>query len=116
MSVTRSVCAECVQSAAFGGDRMMCRSAVAVSLTSPRTLLVAMLLSSSAVVSAQDQVSQSSADQMAAADATDPEQDAVARPSSEANQATSEAGAGAETAVTEEGGGGVREREGYDVE
>lgn len=72
---------------------MMCRSAVAVSLTSPRTLLVAMLLSSSAVVSAQDQVSQSSADQMAAADATDPEQDAVARPSSEANQATSEAGA-----------------------
>src|SRR3546814_18786067 len=68
MSVTRSVCAECVQSAAFGGDRMMCRSAVAVSLTSPRTLLVAMLLSSSAVVSAQDQVSQSSADQMAAAE------------------------------------------------
>src|SRR3546814_11014185 len=59
-----------------------------------------MLLSSSAVVSAQDQVSQSSADQMAAADATDPEQDAVARPSSEANQATSEAGAGADIVVT----------------
>src|SRR3546814_19198623 len=59
-----------------------------------------MLLSSSAVVSAQDQVSQSSTDQMAAADATDPEQDAVARPSSEANQATSEAGAGADLVVT----------------
>ncbi len=77
----------------------MYRSAVRVSLASPGTLLVAMLLSSSAVVSAQDQVSQSSADQ-AATDATDPEQDTVARPSSEASQTTSEAGAGGDIIVT----------------